>query len=800
MREEGYNRASSVPRAASLFPLSLRAVVTDLPFRRVLGLNEQSYQRLRVALSLSLRRQVFIAVCDDLSLRDRLATRLLQELASHYPPAETYPRLVSLTVDFNDPNPITQITRWLAQAPMPRGGRRPIMPAFQFLGIEHLTRQPAVVQRLFFSHLQSIDRSLAQLESALLFWMPRPWFQSLPQSAPEFWRCRTAVFEFIGDPTPARTTESAPRAAVRQPDLSSQLPSAPLQRRANAAEEVAVPPSFTSDNGWLPLDPSLPTEDPTSPGDEAESSPPEAVSQPGELPEAVPQEFVADGTLFKKRLKKRRSHVIAVNGAAHPDNGHPAADPFPATEDAGGAIATVLAVTKPPTPNLPTLPEEVDTLPQEEGVFFQSLPFTEEAVPSSEQQQVDALLHQIELLQQQQAPATVLAEAYRKLGNIYRDRVEQGDLSPYSLEIAIQSYEQVLVWLPERSSFWADVLNDLGNLYWMQSRRTTDSTDAQDQLQRSIQAYQSALAKLDLALQADAYPMIQNNLGAAYADLSRFQNPAENLQRSIEAYHEALQHRTAEQDPLRYASTQNNLGTTYWNLAQYERPKEYIKQAIAAYSEALQYYRPDRDALNYAMIQNNLGTAYWNLSQHEQPQDWLRLAIHAYHIALRYRTLETVPAAYAATQNNLGTAYWHMAIQTKDDAEKRADCLRQSIQSYTAAITAAHQLAEQPYAMPLNFDLFATCNNLGLAQYQLSTDAKLLLDGDERTTLLEAALHNHVQALQGWQHKPEFRQTAFSGIVQAIRAIYAQSGLTGQNRALSLVPAALLPQLLPQLG
>jgi hypothetical protein len=45
------------------------------------GQNQTAYLRLKLALSLSLRRQIFLAVCDDLALRNRIAARLYAELA-----------------------------------------------------------------------------------------------------------------------------------------------------------------------------------------------------------------------------------------------------------------------------------------------------------------------------------------------------------------------------------------------------------------------------------------------------------------------------------------------------------------------------------------------------------------------------------------------------------------------------------------------------------------------------------------------------------------------------------------------
>ncbi|MCU0566762.1 MAG: hypothetical protein MUF49_09220, partial [Oculatellaceae cyanobacterium Prado106] len=213
--------------------------MTDLSSRKILGQNQLTYQRLKVSLSLNLRRQIFVAVCDDLVLRDRLAAQLQAEFAKTTKgESRRYPRLVSLTLDLSDPNPIVQVAQWLRQFPPPTTGRRLVtMPAFQIMGVEHLTRQSAATQRLFFTHLQSIERSLPLLESSLLIWITQPWFRALPQSAPEFWRCRTGVFEFSGDPTPL-------------PASSPERIPAGLSSR----DQVSAP---VAENPWIPLAESL---------------------------------------------------------------------------------------------------------------------------------------------------------------------------------------------------------------------------------------------------------------------------------------------------------------------------------------------------------------------------------------------------------------------------------------------------------------------------------------------------------------------------------------------------------------
>ncbi|NJN90157.1 MAG: tetratricopeptide repeat protein [Leptolyngbyaceae cyanobacterium SL_5_14] len=808
--------------------------MTDIPFRKILGLNQQTYQCLKLALSLNLRRQIFIAVCDDLTLRDRLAAQLLAELAHPSPntqlnrtpeaSGQRYPRLVTLDLSLSDPNPIVQVAQWLSQSPPPKtGNRRAPMPAFQFVGIEHLTRQSAAVQRLFLTHLQGIERSLPVLESSLLLWMPRPWFRSMPQSAPEFWRCRTGVFEFVGDPTPL------PTASTPQPRMRPQEAMAATAAQVTQAAPAKTVPAIAKTNGlphsqtaasakhWDELD-----HDPAKLNQTTADTPPVAKAKAPQLGSGDrPANSNGTGTLAHQP-------VTASPAAPAGRNQAPGARPAPASTASSRVIPptqTPAAKTQPPATPAPRQPVKSDAAgqpaqvkppqvqtgskPSQQTIVTTSTPKQGESAASKVSIQVPPgateavqplpLLQQIELLHQQQAPPAVLANAYRTLGNLYRDRIEQGDASPQNLMIAIQAYEQVLLCLDEASNLWADILNDLGNLYWMLSRSPLSPDQALPYLQQGIQAYQLALTKVDPQAQPQTLPMIQNNLGAAYADLARYQEPAENLQRSVQAYQQALRHRKADVEPLRYASTQNNLGTTYWNLAQHQQPKVNLKQAIAAYSEALRYYNPKQEPLNYAMIQNNLGTAYWNLAQQEQPKDWLGLALGAYRMALKYRTLEVAPAAFAATQNNLGTAYWHMANHVKDDAEARLDYLEQAIAAYKATLVAAEKLAKSPPPIPLNFDLNATHNNLGLAHYQIASDPHVLVESQARSNHLEASLHHHLQALQGWQQKPEFSQTALSCLLQTIRAFYSQFGIQGQNLALSKVPGHLLPQILPQL-
>jgi tetratricopeptide (TPR) repeat protein len=896
--------------------------VTDISFRKIPGLNQQTYQRLKLSLSLHLRRQIFVAVCDDLPLRDRMVQQLQRELSepndevgwAELPQSEKrYPRLVSLQLNLNDPNPISQIAQWVMQSPPPRiGNRRAVLPMFQFTGIEQLTRQPVAIQQLFFAHLQNLERNLSALESGVLLWMPQPWFNALAQSAPDFWRCRTGTFEFIGEPTPLPPLANdlpapkAPAPKPHAPTVYSDAPDPPSSTPTTRADQPAPEPVAKSspsspqsgnhnpEDLWTiltrdmaHLDESNGNGSPGSPqsndqGSDQDSLQSDALTpnhdgseEHGMIPsegssqnEAAPlgDDAIAPdesdlearqrvATLVLPRqvtppsppstppllTKPPSNRVIPPPVAPASSDRDPEAELEPLGKSySERSVALISKITPtatpasapveaPPvtTPEAPAVPSKETDLEAKLDVDLEQATVTEvESQPASQEESQEAsqtdiaaaqipaqslltadlaetdslpLLRQIELLHQQQAPPAELADAYRALGNFYRDRIEQGDASPQTLQVAVHAYEQVLVWLHETSSVWTDVLNDLGNLYWMQSRYASDMETATENLHQAIQSYQLALSKVNPQTHAHAYPMLHNNLGSAYADLARYQSPVENLQRAVQSYQQTLRYRTSENEPLRYASTQNNLGTAYWSLAQYQQPEIYLKQAIAAYSEALQHYTPDVDALSYAMIQNNLGTAYWNLSRHERPMDWLRLAVLAYQTALRYRTLESSPTAFAATQNNLGTAYWHLATQIKDDDATRVNYLHQAAAAYEATLAAAEEVTRRSPGVPLNFDILATHNNLGLAHYQLATDLHAGLSQAEQSAHLELALHHHLYALDGWQERPELRQTAFNCLLQTIRSLYNHCGLEGQNLALTKVPGQLLPEVLAQL-
>ncbi len=689
-------------------------IVTDTASPKVSSWNRQTYQRLKLALTLGLRRQLFVAVCDDLSLRNRLAGKLHAELGiteeKGATQAQDYPKLVTLTLNAKDPNPLAQIAQWFSQ-----NSSSQLAPGFQILGVEQLTRQPPASQRLFLRRLQVIERNLSQLESTLLLWLPRPWFYTIQQSVPEFWQWHTGIFEFEGEPTPL-------------PPVGATLP-----------EASTVPPT-ESRSGTFKQDLQTLTQD-----------------------FVKPKEKKADSNSEKKQQKPTKTAKDASSETSFQQ----------ALADLKLGEETQIAETD--------LNQAQLSIPQPasgESAQNKQLPTLEDAADSK--------------------PPASPADAYLDLGNYYRHLIEQGDVTEENLGIAVQAYEQALPWLEEPSRL-SDLLNDLGNLYWMLSHCVGSSEHKLSYLEKGIQAYQLALTKLTDTVAPQTYAMIQNNLGAAYGDLARYKEPEDSLEQSIRAYEEALRYRRADSEPTKYASTQNNLGTAHWNLAQHQSPVVNLRAAIASYAEALTYYDSKTEPMSWAMIQNNLGTAYWNLAQYEQPESWLELATAAYLDALIYRTASVAPAASAATQNNLGTAYWHLADRFPDDVDARGNYLNQCIGAYEKAIALVEQLAQNTPPTPVNFDTLATYNNLGLAHYQLATEPQFSLNKAAKSAHLEAALNQQLIACQCVDPQSDAYQTNLNYIVKTIRAFYQECGISGQNMALSKVPGQMLAKILPRL-
>lgn len=657
------------------------------------GFNRQTYLRLRLALGLGLRRQVFVVACDDLSLRPQLCQWLvsdlyraplpeLQQIAGDRPLTPTAAiRLVTLTIQPEQPDLHKQLVDWLTH----RKGRVSLANiAFQIVGVESLTRQPAQVQRQFLNSLRSLSRYQAQFDLNLVIWVNTPWYHSIRQSAPEFWRWQTGLFQFSNDGS----------SDAEFIDRSAQL----SQRNPAQTPESQSPPSKTPVAQSIALTHLLRTWSPT----------------------------LISPDLNHAELKTRLQAVAQAEQATAENTASNAALTSP------GAIA----------------------------------------------------------------------EAYRDLGNWYRD-CDSPNLE--ILTLGIHAYGEAFAMIDRHHPIACDVLNDLGNLHWMRSRHQENSDHLYNDLQSAIEHYQKAILQTDESRESARYAMLQNNLGATWGELAQQFDPAIHLPASIAAYEASLRHRPMEKFPQQHASTQNNLGTAYWTLAQYQDPLANFSTAIGCYDAALKYYSAAEHPMPHAMIQNNLGTTYWNLSQAEHldqvtsetSHDLLIRAIGAYQIALVHRTPEATPSGYAATENNLGTAYWHLCNHAETDPSSVSDLLDLSINSYHNCLTVVERLIQTDIPN-LSFDPYATHHNLGDAYHRAVTYSQSPLTPAQQKEYLQKALTHHIVAGQGWQNQPDYADAAIDGMAKTLRTTQDRFGTLLQSKMLSQIPSPILSQVMPQ--
>lgn len=721
----------------------------DIGSPNISQLNRQIYQRLKQALSLNLRRQVFVAVCDDLLLRDYLAQNLQTDLTNLS--ALTYQHqnslksllFVTLKLNLSNPNPVAQITQWLAENLTNQKPQEYQILGFQILGVEHLTRQPPAVQWSFISNLKKIDTSLSNLESSLLIWIPRPWLHTIKQSAPEFWRWHTGIFEFEGDPTPISRRQKRQnknsKSFASPPLLATTAPPSPITVRPLMASEQksdTVEIQYTTANILPPSPqklPELPVD--INEGRENIQTPAELVELANLLWTAVSQKSGGDQTSVEKQKLQILQDIQDLNKSKYPS--------------------------------------------QQLAVAYRTLgDFHRDRI-------LDGKVSEPGLIIAIRAYEMVIEWTFSHNQNhqMAQDTGKITKISPSPIPVL-------------------DILNDLATLYWMLSRHIKSSkiahSDALVYLERSIILYQMALAQINPS-QKDTYARLHKNLGLAYGDLAADREPENNWQKSVMAYQEAILHLDAQAYSQDYASTLNNLGAAYWNVAQYTQAVDDLQGSISAYARAVGYFEPEKEPLNYAMVQNNLGTAYWNLAQFEQSKTLMLKAVEAYQEALKYRTPQTAPTACAATQNNLGTAYWHLAQQFEDH-QIRSQLLHQAIAAYTQAVNMAQNFSPAQ----LTFDVLATHNNLGLAHYQVVTEVNVKLDKESQIENLTVALKHHLEAYLGWQQnktdlssdEAETDRVALNYIVRIIRTFYSKYGWEGQNLALSKIPSHLLAKIL----
>ncbi|NEP15790.1 MAG: tetratricopeptide repeat protein [Leptolyngbya sp. SIO4C1] len=567
-------------------------VATQPTSRTILGINQRAYQTLKLSLSLNLRHQLLIAVCDNGILQNQLATQLETEIAQIWlntqQPEVASPhnptRLARLEFDPQQPNLVMQVARWVKQQPQSQVSPSRI-PSLQVLGIDQMTRQSSMLQHHFLQSLDQIETLLPHLDASLLIWLPWPWFRSIQQSATRFWQWRSAVFEFVSEPTPigAESAAHPPRPAAAQPPENGVLYG---ETRLATASDSAVP--------YLPADLwNLISHD---------------------LYQLEAQADAAEAGPLPKRSPSLPETTAAAASPADPAErlAQLQAQQAPA-EDMGQAALAL-------------------------GHSYRTKIETGEAEPATIEAAIAAYQAALTHL-----PETdeALGSALNDLGTLYwmQAQMQANQQQLFAkMQDSLTAYQQGLakVDAQRQSDIASRLYSNIGAVH--STLAAYDS--AVDHLKQAVQAYRQALPLCAIEQNADEYATLQNSLGSIYWKLAHYEQPKTYLHRAIAAYNEALRCRHPEQTPAEYAAVQNNLGIAYWSLSKQERPIFLLKHAIAAYRDALNYRTPQTDPTGCASTYNNLGTAYWELANTVDadidPQERYRQnAVIAYEAALK---------------------------------------------------------------------------------------------------------------------------------------------------------------------
>lgn len=642
-----------------------------LSSRTILGLNQEAYQQLRLATELNLRRQLLLAVCDDVALQQQLSQQL--EVDAERNPEADRAAIVTLQVTPAHPSPLKPILNWLKSHRIQ--DHRGIVPLFQIVGVEQLTRQSLVIQQQFLQSLGRLELLLAHTDMSLLLWVPRPWLHKIRRCAPRFWRMRSRLFEFSGDPAFFPGGDAVP----------PQFPSPPvsgINSVGNSAEPVA----------FVPLHGAFPQEV-------------EIIDQPANLDIAASFDGQFEGTTAATfpALVMTDGVSTALQGDEETTNGNGS----PPEESETTAVLE-------PTPT-----EEVWQHPQLMAQWQQIQLLAEQQAGPLTLAAAHLALGQlcrdmIEAGNQQRDLLDLAIAAYRlalpglmpesqercdslnDLGSLYWLRShgeEEPDAIATWLQQSIDAYHQALQIPTEvlNDDSLARIHSNLGTAYSLLAGLQEPVAN----LKQAVRAYHRALSVRPAEMHPAEYATLQNSLGAIHWQLSQIDDARHHLHRAITAYSEALRYRSAESAPQDYAMLQNNLGIAYWSLAQYERPDFLLERSIEAYQSALAFRTLAVDPAGCAATYNNLGTAYWDRAQHQYQPDQLEYwqkSVAAYEqavVAAQRATAASLPLTFDlwATFHSAGVVHDHIAQRLSEtQAEQRAHHLQRALELYNQAV------------------------------------------------------------------------------------------------------------------
>jgi len=525
-------------------------------------LNQQIYLRLRLALSLNLRRQILIAVCDDIALRSQFVTQLETDITTDPLQNGSASRLTSFALNLENPDVAAQI--------QPSLEVRMGIANFQITGIDRLTRQPVYIQRVFLDSLSTIAQQIPNLDFNLVLWVTRPWCRAIQQSAPEFWKWHTGLFEFEGDPWGQNQTQAPPIQSTQPKSNETAAEHRKLKLDSDLADFVLASVMQT-----INLD------------DQAALTQVLETNHPDTEPLRILQQI--------EDLHQARSSTGSL-AILYRQLGDWYRDLLDPVRPAAQHLTIVIRAYEQALKLVDMKSDEVpDLLNDIANLYWIKARSGSGLVATHLEKALKAYQFALDRTNPESQPQTY-AMIQNNLGSVYSDLALQRSPEE-NLQSAIEAYQASIRYRSFESdpARYAATQNNLGTAYWNLAQHQSPMTH----LQAAVNAYSEALRYYTPEQEPLHYAMLQNNLGTAYWNLSRCDQAVrevamaeEFLNLAIEAYRVALTYRTLEAAPLAYAATQNNLGTAYWHLANQPSAQQddrsiHLLCAIDAYQEAL---------------------------------------------------------------------------------------------------------------------------------------------------------------------------------------------------------------------
>ncbi|MCY7408047.1 MAG: hypothetical protein LH631_11925, partial [Alkalinema sp. CAN_BIN05] len=438
-------------------------------------------------------------------------------------------RQVTLTLHPDQHDLQKQNAEWLAHR---RGRVDRSQITFQIVGIDSITRQSATVQRQFLDSLRALGRHYAQWDLNLVLWVTKPWFHSIRQSAPEFWRWHTGIFDLTDqDPHPEMQRSEDDRISS-----NSAEPLAETVRLNDLTE------AFTAE--WLTVSSDL------------------ALTETVHNLALLHQESADDQTLAEVY------HTLGNHYRDHPS-------PTQETFSLGIRAYQEALQLQPQEPNNAIVADLLNDLANLHWMRSRQQPDSTQLGITKRQDLETAVEHYQKAIahtDEMQDPQRYIM-LQNNLGSTWGELAQNVDAETY-LPHSILAYESSLNVQTEYQDGQrrANTENNLGAAYWTLAQYQKPEAPA---LQQAIAHYSNALEFYDADNYSMPHAMIQNNLGTAFWNLSQCkmlaryssENSQDLLIHAIAAYKIALFYRTPEALSLGYAATQNNLGTAYWSLA-----------------------------------------------------------------------------------------------------------------------------------------------------------------------------------------------------------------------------------------